>query len=995
MSHRIEIFYKRPELDVAGERLKRRIKRDLKLKIDAVSTSDIYNIGLDLSKERLVFLAEEVFLDRVIHSYSIDRVAFEDFDFYLEVGLLPGVTDDVGRTAEEAIAIALSLGENESVKVSYSRGFAFKSIGLRLEDVRRIAREVLVNELIHGFRIISKEESVRCMGGISPWFARVDLKARPEVKSINLNVSDDELVMISRERVLALSLDEMRTIREHFSDPRLRESRVEAAISADPTDVELECIAQTWSEHCKHKIFNAEIEYIDESSGRREEIDGLFRSYIRRATEEVRREKGERDICVSVFTDNAGVIKFNSRYNLVLKVETHNSPSALDPYGGALTGIVGVNRDPLGTGKGARPIFNTNVFCFASPFYDRPLPPRILHPLRILEGVREGVEHGGNKSGIPTINGSVVFDDSFLGKPLVFCGTAGILPVRVCNEPGESKEIKEGDLIVMVGGRIGADGIHGATFSSQWLHSGSPSTAVQIGDPITQKRMSDFLLMARDLCLYRTLTDNGAGGLSSSVGELADIAGGAIIDLSNAPLKYQGLNPFEIFISESQERMTVVVPPDCIDEFLKLSDKFKVESTVIGRFTKSGYLDIRYNNKRVGYLSLDFLHRGNKRMQLKGRWRACKIKEADFEMPSDLNQILHRLLSSLNICSKHYFVRQYDHEVQGGSVLKPLVGAEDDGPSDASIVRPDLDSFEGVVVSHGILPRYSNQDAYSMAACAIDEAVRNYIAVGGDPDHMAGVDNFCWPDPVESPDNPDGDYKLAQLVRANKALYDMCTYYQIPLISGKDSMKNDYKWGDVKISVLPTLLFSVIGKIEDVRMAISMDFKSDGDLIYIVGLTDPRLGYSEYLYLLGRESEMEVPLPHKEVLREIIYRLHNIIKMGLIRSCHDISDGGLAVAVSESAFAGGFGAEIDIAGMPRTTDMRDDLLIFSETPGRFIVSIRRDTRERFEALMSRVPFALLGEVRSDPLLIIRNAKKVLIEEDINRLKLSFKKTLDF
>lgn len=994
MPHRIEIFLKDRELDVNGEKLKKRVRRDLGLDIDCILTSDVYNIGLELDNERLHFIAKEVFLDKVINDYRIDKIAFDDALFYLEVGLLPGVTDDVGRTAEESIAIAL--GIEEGFKVFYSKGFAFFSPNIKREQIEKIAKDILCNELIQGFRILSNNEIKFLNGVISPWLPIVELTRRPEVKTFSLSsMSDDELVSLSKERTLVLSLEEIKTIRDYFALPEIRKIRREAGISEDITDVELECIAQTWSEHCKHKIFNAKIEYRDTASNRVEVIDSLFKSFIKKTTEFVRKEKGERDICVSVFSDNAGVIKFNERFNLVFKVETHNSPSALDPYGGALTGIVGVNRDPLGTGKGAKLIFNTDVFCFASPFYDKPLPPRILHPLRILEGVREGVEHGGNKSGIPTINGSVVFDDSYLGKPLVFCGTAGLLPVRVCSEPGESKEIRENDLIVMVGGRIGADGIHGATFSSEELHSGSPSTAVQIGDPITQKRMSDFLLAARNLCLYRTLTDNGAGGLSSSVGELAAISNGAEIDLMKAPLKYSGLNPFEILISESQERMTVVVPPDTIDEFLSLAKKFKVEATVLGRFTNSGYFDIRYGDKRVGYLNLDFLHNGNKQMHLYAEWRRQNIKPCSFEMPTSLGDILHRLLSSLNICSKHYFVRQYDHEVQGGSVLKPLVGKENDGPSDAGIVRPDLSSFEGVVVSHGIIPRYSNQDTYSMAACAIDEAVRNYIAVGGDPDHMAGLDNFCWPDPVESSKNPDGRYKLAQLVRANKAIYDMCTYYGIPLISGKDSMKNDYIWENIKISVLPTLLFSVIGKIEDVRNAVSMDFKSPSDLIYVVGLTDPRMAYSEYFYLMGRESETEVPLPHKEINREVFYRLHNIMKMRLIRSCHDISDGGLAVSLAESAFAGGYGIEVDIDNVPVTSEMRDDFLLFSETPGRFVVSIGKENKDKFENLMKGVPFAFIGYVSDSRELVIKRGGRVIIAEEIDKLKKSFIKTLDF
>ena len=461
---------------------------------------------------------------------------------------------------------------------------------------------------------------------------------------------------------------------------------------------QVEAIAQTWSEHCKHKIFNARIDYHD-PEGKVQRIDSLFNSYIKRATEEIRRAMGEKDWCVSVFKDNAGVIRFNRDWNVVFKVETHNSPSALDPYGGALTGIVGVNRDPFGTGKGSKLIFNVDTFCFAPPDYSKPLPPRLLHPKRIYEGVREGVEHGGNKSGIPTVNGSIVFDDRYAGKPLVYCGTGGIMPRVILGEPSHIKQAKPGDRIVMTGGRIGKDGIHGATFSSEELHEESPTSAVQIGDPITQKRMTDFLLRARDLGLYHAITDNGAGGLSSSVGEMAQDCNGFRMDLGQAPLKYPGLDPWEILLSEAQERMTLAVPPEKIDRFLALAKKMDVEATVLGEFTSSGKFHIIYGGKTVAYLDMDFLHNGNPKMELRARWQPRVNPEPQSPDPEDLTPYLKRILSRYNVSSKESVIRQYDHEVQGGSVTKPLVGAFNDGPGDAAVVRPLLDSWEGLVIS--------------------------------------------------------------------------------------------------------------------------------------------------------------------------------------------------------------------------------------------------------------------------------------------------------
>lgn len=471
-----------------------------------------------------------------------------------------------------------------------------------------------------------------------------------------------------------------------------------------------------------------------------------------------------------MFKDNAGVIAFTPEYDACIKVETHNSPSALDPYGGALTGIVGVNRDPMGTGLGAELICNTDVFCFASPFHDEALPPRLLHPRRVFEGVREGVEHGGNKSGIPTVNGSIVFDERYLGKPLVYCGTIGLIPAEVPasksstdGKPrkGYEKKAQVGDIIVMTGGRIGKDGIHGATFSSEELHEGSPATAVQIGDPITQRKMYDFIMRARDLGLYNAITDNGAGGLSSSIGEMAEDTNGCRIDLARAPLKYDGLRPWEILLSEAQERMTLAVPPAALDEFLALAKRMDVEATPLGEFTDDGVFHVTYNGKLVTHLDMEFMHDGVPQYQLNAVWEAPVHPDSRIEDGGvDQAELLKAMLGRLNICSKEYLIRQYDHEVKGGSVVKPLTGVKRDGPSDAGVIRPILESEAGLVISHGICPKYSDYDAYWMMANAMDEGIRNAVAVGADPDRMAGVDNFCWCDPVQSEKTPDGEYKL-------------------------------------------------------------------------------------------------------------------------------------------------------------------------------------------------------------------------------------------
>ncbi|HUH66591.1 MAG TPA: AIR synthase-related protein, partial [Syntrophales bacterium] len=843
MADRIEIGFKEGMRDALGEKTKRRIIENLSIKVDSVKTIDVHTIDGSLSRQELEMVAAGPLSDPIIQDFAINSGLAERFDWMIEVGFRPGVTDNVGKTAREAIELLLGKSPDRLAGVYTSRQYAIRgSIGR--DDAERIASSLLANDLIERCVIIDGKTWNR-QKGVPPYVPRVVGEDRLTIEEIDLDASDEMLVKISNERLLALNLEEMKAIRNYLKDESVAKARKKAGLGKYMTDAELECLAQTWSEHCKHKIFNARITYEDEE-GVKEEIDSLFDSYIKGATREIRKRLGKHDWCLSVFVDNAGVIRFNDDYSLVFKVETHNSPSALDPYGGALTGIVGVNRDPFGTGRGAKLIFNTDVFCFAPPTYDKPLPKRILHPRRIYEGVREGVEHGGNKSGIPTINGCIVFDERFLGKPLVYCGTGGIMPSVIQGKPSHTKEIMPGDVVVMAGGRIGKDGIHGATFSSEELHEGSPVTAVQIGDPITQKKMTDFLLMARDRGLYRCITDNGAGGLSSSVGETARLSGGCEIDLKKAPLKYAGLNPWEILISESQERMTLAVAPDALNKFLDLAGKMDVETTVVGKYTDSGMFHVFYGDRTVAYLEMDFLHDGVPQMQLEAKWKPRNHPEPDFPEPSDMGRALKEVLGRLNICSKESVVRQYDHEVQGGSVIKPLSGTSNDGPSDAAVIRPILSSFEGVVVSNGICPRYGDIDTYHMAACAIDEAVRNAVAVGGGLDFLAGLDNFCWCDPVQSEKTPDGEYKLAQLVRANKALYDYTTAYGVPCISGKDSMKNDYHIGDVKISIPPTLLFSTMGRIEDVRKAVTLDAKHPGDLVYVLGETYDELGGSEW-----------------------------------------------------------------------------------------------------------------------------------------------------
>lgn len=985
MLNRIEVSIK-PELpDPLGKSLTNQINEDLGINCKSVRVVDVYTILAKLTEEELKRVAKELFTDAVIQVYEINNhILFSDeYTYLIEVGFKPGVTDNVGKSAKEGIqdTISRELAPDEIVFKSTLYWVA----GVSRKECERIAQELLANELIQEWIVLERKELLNKEDIFLLPLPIVKSKVDILVENISLDLSDEELVKLSDARLLALDLSEMKAIKTYFEDPETVRYRQTKNLPKYPNDIEIEILAQTWSEHCKHKIFNADIEYTDEH-GNTECIHSLFKTYIKSVTEKL---KQEIDWLVSVFHDNAGLIKFDDNHLISMKVETHNSPSALDPYGGAITGIVGVNRDILGAGLGCKCIFNTDVFCFASPFYDGEIPPRLLHPKRVFRGVHAGVKDGGNQSGIPTVNGAIVFHERFLGKPLVFCGTGGIIPSKINGKPSHLKKAKPGDLIVMIGGRIGKDGIHGATFSSQELHEGSPVTAVQIGDPITQKKFSDFLFEARDKGLYNSITDNGAGGLSSSIGEMAKDPGGAEVYLDRAPLKYHGLAPWEIFLSESQERMTLAVPEEHIDEFLSLAKKRNVEATVLGKFTNSGYLECYYDGKLIASLSMEFLHNGVPTMKLKAKLSPRVKTPLLLPQKKDLTEDLIKVLGSLNVCSKEAFVRMYDHEVQAQTIIKPFQGIKCDGPGDATVIRPIYDSLKGIAVACGICPKYSDLDCYQMASNAVDEAVRNLICVGVGLKNIAGLDNFCWPDPIESEKTPDGKHKLAQLVETCKGLHDTCLAYKIPLISGKDSMKNDYKIGNTKISIPPTLLFTGIGFIENIYKTMTMDVKSPGDKVYVIGKTFESLGGSEWANLMNIDGGT-VPTVIPDVAVIQYEKIHQAIENELLNSCHDCSDGGLAVALAESAFAGELGMKIDI----RSLDVSEDIVaLFSETPSRIVVTVSPEKEKDFLDLIEDCNVYYLGEVTESPEFVVYGSNGICINSNIYLLKEAWQKTL--
>ncbi len=934
-----------------------------------VETLDVYLWeGIpELTSER----AEAVFADPVVQfavtdGTGPDRSPRPDWTWLVEISYRAGVTNPMAITAREAIETALGCPVHDTVQTATLRLFSTPADPEAIQSV--VAG--LYNPLIQQAVIVTRDEW-KAGKRLPALYPTVHGQGTRPVETVPLTALEGAaLEELSKKRLLALTLTEMEAVRDYYRDASTQKHRAAAGLPAEPTDVELEMIAQTWSEHCKHKIFGATIAYSDAETGEESEIRSLYSTYIKQTTRDL---EPTRTFLRSVFHDNSGVVQFDDDTLVCFKVETHNSPSALDPFGGAITGIVGVNRDIMGTGKGAKPIFNTNYLCFGDPSTPADeIPPGLLHPKTVLRGVHQGIVEGGNHSGIPTVAGGFLFDESYKGKPLVFCGTGGVIPNTVGGEAGYLKHIDAGDLVVMLGGRVGTDGIHGATFSSLALDETSPTSAVQIGDPITQKKMLDFLLEARDLGLYKGITDNGAGGLSSSLGEMAQDSGGVRIDLDKVLLKYEGLAPWEILVSESQERMSLALDPTRADDFLKLAELRGVEGSVIGTFTNDGQVDIRYADKPVGALSLEFLHHGLPPMKLRARW-VPPIRHEQAVDGIDLKAALFRVLSDPTVASKEGLVRQYDHEVQARSVVKPFCGEKMDGPTEGAVLRLKPQSDRGLTVTHGVCPRVGDADPYQMAVNAVDEAYRAHIALGGDPDFASVLDNFCWPDPVESEKTPDGAYKLAQLVKTCRGLRDACLAYGLPLISGKDSMKNDAVMNGKKVSIRPTLLVSLMGVIADVNKAMTTDFLTAGDLVVVIGETRSELAGTTLEKVLGRQLA-GVPTVDTAAASARYRAVAKALDKGLIRSLHDLADGGLAVALAESALGGRLGAEIELDRVPGKGG--DVELLFSETPSRFLASIAPDRWDEFAALFDGQA-AMIGRVTDGPVRVTRGGHSVL------------------
>ncbi len=973
----VEILPIGSEKDYEGQRILASASSQGIRGLHAVKSAKTFLIQGDLTRDDATRAAEQLLVDPVTEQFHIHELPASPSEIsnlksqiLLNVLFHPGVTDSVAENAAKALSrLDLNVTNAATCRRYWITG------DLSDAQMTQLKKKVLANDAIE--YVVAGPLQIKDLTLGSEYNFKLTTVAIRDM-------SDDELMVLSKKGQLYLSIAEMKTVQDYFR-----------SLDRDPTDIELETIAQTWSEHCSHKTLGGRIHYVETCDGkvvRDTHFNNMLKETIFNATVQIRKNLGDDDWCVSVFKDNAGIVKFDDKQNVCIKVETHNHPSAIEPYGGANTGLGGVIRDPLGTGLGARPVCSTDVFCFARPDYPADqLPPGVLHPQAVMQGVVSGVRDYGNRMGIPTVNGAVCFDDRYLGNPLVYCGNVAMIPVDKCD-----KKVSPGDLIVAVGGRTGRDGIHGATFSSVELTEESEHIsggAVQIGNPVTEKMVADVILAARDLNLYSAITDCGAGGFSSAVGEMGEDTG-AEVWLDKAPLKYSGLSYTEVWISEAQERMVLSVPPANWDAFHDLCASEGVEATAIGVFTDTKQLVLKYGEHEVGNLSIDFMHGGRPPVIREAVYdiKSSTTPSSDLRPPSppslgekektDYTEDLKKILGSLNVASKEWIIRQYDHEVQAGSVIKPLVGINNDGPSDAAVVRPDLTSMRGLVVSCGINPHFGDQDPYWMAASAIDEAVRNCVAVGADPDRIAILDNFCW-------GNTERAETLGTLVRAAVGCQDIAVAYGTPFVSGKDSLNNEFSYEDSSgtrrtVAIPSTLLITALSQVDDVETCVTMDLKGPGNLLYLIGETKDEMGGSHYNLVNGLTGG-NVPTVDKEMAPKIFRALHQAIKQGLILSCHDLSEGGLAVAAAEMAFAGGVGVEIELKN-------GSALQLFSESNTRFLVEVRPQYASALEVIFGDLPHNVVGKsVAIQTLKVV--AENAITTASLDELKIAWQSPL--
>ena len=944
----------------------------------SIKTIDGYHFNKNLNSSKFTIISK--LLSNKVSQIILTKKNFtkklSNFSWVLEINYLPGVTDNIASTTKEIINDNLK-NEIKDFRVGSSKFFLLRG---QRKEIEKIAKKE-ANPLIQTIKIYSYSDYKKFFVNNKFSLKQVKLPKKQYIKKdINLDISDNDLASIgklgieeknkTRRGTLGLDLESLKTIRNYFKK-----------INRLPTDVEIETLAQTWSEHCKHKIFSGKIDNIKE---------GIFKKYIKGATTKIIKKRKDK-FCVSLFTDNAGGIEFNKDWLVCHKVETHNTPSALDPFGGSITGIVGVNRDCLGFGKGAKPIANTYAYYLAFADKDYKLfrqknnQDPMLPANYIANGVISGVRVGGNCSGIPTPQGTIYFDDRFAGKPLVFCGTVGLIPRKIKGKLSHKKKANPGDSIIMVGGKVGKDGIHGATFSSEELDPNSPVSAVQIGDPITQKKLSDVIIKElRNEDLYTSITDNGAGGLSSSIGEMAKESGGFEVNLEKVPLKYQGLYPWEIWVSESQERMTLAVKKQNVNKVIKKFKDRGVEATVIGKFIKEKKAIVKFNKVNVLKLDMEFLHEGYPKLNLKTSKPKHKKRIKKNEKKITIIKKIHMLLSSPNIISKEFISTQYDHEVQATSIIKPLQG-KGRVFGNATAIKPLFTEEKSIALSQAAFPQYAETDPYMMAACSIDTAVKNLVVMGANTKKIAILDNFCWC----SSDDPE---RLYQLKEAAKGCYDYAVAYQTPFISGKDSMYNDFKGYDkkgnpIKISIPPTLLISSIGVVDKINHLTKIS-PEVGDHIFLLGQTRNELLNSEYDKLIGKNNTKHPTVDANKALK--IYKsFEKANNLKLFNSALGIDVGGIGITLVKLAIASQKGLEINLSSNKNNST---DEFLFSESQSRILVSIKKEKISIFKKIFKDSYFVEIGKC-TDSKKIEFFKKNKSFSDNISNFEKSYKKKI--
>jgi phosphoribosylformylglycinamidine synthase len=912
-----------------------------------------YLLAAELPEEKVRSFARAVLCDPVIDHFVVHApgapAQVPPKDSHM-VAVVPraGVTDPVAHSVQKALADmglpAVAAGTYKAFDVQGAGDGAHLLQAAKKALANDVVQDVLLDALPQGLPVAA---------------ARTDLAVHP-IPLAHLDAAG--LEKLSKDGGLALDGVEMTAIQKHFQ-----------ALGRAPTRMELETLAQTWSEHCKHKTLTGNVRF----EGRL--IENLLKSTIAKVTHTL-----NRDFCVSVFVDNAGIVKFDDEHSVCIKVETHNRPSAIEPFGGAGTGVGGVIRDVLGTGLGARPIASTDVFCFAPPdLKPAQIPQGCMHPLTLLKGVVSGVRDYGNPMGIPTVNGSVHFDENFVGNPLVYVGNVGILPTARAH-----KQARTGDVILALGGRTGRDGIHGATFSSLELHTESEkvsSGAVQIGDPITERKAMDAVMRLCEEDLFTAITDCGAGGFSSAVGEMSEGLG-AVVELGEAPLKYQGLAPWEVWISEAQERMVLAVPEAKLARALQVCREEACEAFVLGRFTADNRLVVKFQGTVHADLDLHFLHKGLPVRVRDAVYVAPTLSEPALPPETDFASALRAVMSDFGVCSKEWIVRQYDHEVQAASAGKPLCGVKEDGPADAAVLAPKLGSRRGVVLANGLNPRYSRIDPAAMAECAIDEALRNVVAAGGDPDYTVVLDNYCW-------GNTRDPQALGELVRATEALCDVALQYRTPFVSGKDSLHNEFRAGDRTIRIPGCILVTAMSIVPDVARTLTTDCKRAGSLLVLVGATKDELGGSVYYKTKGHLGA-KAPRVDKLQAHATLRAVHRAIGARAVLSAHDLSEGGLGAAATEMAIGGKLGVRIDVQKATAAPGLRPEQILFSESQSRFLLEVPPDRLDDLKANLGGVPFAVVGETTKDGNVTFQYGGATLLSMPVSELEAAWKRPLD-